>query len=232
MLELFDVSWGAAFGFGFLSFFSPCILPLIPVYIMYLTGISVESELEEKRIFALKRTLGFVLGFTIIFMIMGTSASFIGKLFVKNKLIFSRISGVLIIVFGLNMLGILNLKFLNMEKRMKSPRKITNWFSSVVMGMAFAAGWTPCFGPVLAAILVYAGNSDTVLKGSLLLLVYSIGMAIPFLLTSLFIGTFSKFLERGEKWMKYIPKIGGLIMIIFGLLIFFNKMSFISNLLI
>ena len=232
MLELFDVSWGAAFGFGFLSFFSPCILPLIPVYIMYLTGISVESELEEKRIFALKRTLGFVLGFTIIFMIMGTSASFIGKLFVKNKLIFSRISGVLIIVFGLNMLGILNLKFLNMEKRMKSPKKITNWFSSVVMGMAFAAGWTPCFGPVLAAILVYAGNSDTVLKGSLLLLVYSIGMAIPFLLTSLFIGTFSKFLERGEKWMKYIPKIGGLIMIIFGLLIFFNKMSFISNLLI
>ncbi len=232
MIELFDVSWGAAFGFGFLSFFSPCILPLIPVYIMYITGISVESELEEKRIFALKRTLGFVLGFTIIFMIMGTSASFIGKVFVRNKLIFSRVSGILIFLFGLNMTGILKLKFLNMEKRMKAPKKITNWFSSVLMGMAFAAGWTPCFGPVLAAILVYAGNADTVLKGSLLLLVYSIGMAIPFLLTSVFIGTFTKFLEKGERWMKYIPTIGGIIMIVFGLLIFFNKMNYISNLLL
>lgn len=213
-------------------FFSPCILPLIPVYIMYITGISVESELEEKRIFALKRTLGFVLGFTIIFMIMGTSASFIGRLFVRNKLIFSRISGILIIVFGLNMTGILKLKFLNMEKRMKAPKKITNWFSSVLMGMAFAAGWTPCFGPVLAGILVYAGNADTIYKGSLLLLVYSIGMAIPFILTSLFIGTFTKFLEKGQKWMQYVPKIGGVIMIVFGLLIFFNKMNYISNLLL
>lgn len=232
MIELFDVSFGAAFGFGFLSFFSPCILPLIPVYIMYITGISVESELEEKRIFALKRTLGFVLGFTIIFMIMGTSASFLGKVFVRNKVIFSRVSGILIIIFGLNMTGILKIGFLNMEKRMKAPKKISSWFSSVLMGMAFAAGWTPCFGPVLAAILVFAGNSDTILKGSLLLLVYSIGMAIPFLLTSLFIGTFSKFLEKGEKWMKYIPKIGGVIMIIFGLLIFFGKMDYISRLLL
>lgn len=232
MIELFDVSWGAAFGFGFLSFFSPCILPLIPVYIMYITGISVESELEQKRIFALKRTLGFVIGFTIIFMIMGTSASLIGKVFVRNKVVFSRISGILILVFGLNMTGILNIGFLNMEKRMKAPKKITSWFSSVLMGMAFAAGWTPCFGPVLAAILVYAGSSDTVLKGSLLLLVYSIGMAIPFLLTSLFIGTFSKFLEKGQRWMKYIPMIGGIIMIIFGLLVFFDKMDYISRLLI
>lgn len=232
MIELFDVSWGAAFGFGFLSFFSPCILPLIPVYIMYITGISVESELEQKRIFALKRTLGFVIGFTIIFMIMGTSASLIGKVFVRNKVVFSRISGILILVFGLNMTGILNIGFLNMEKRMKAPKKITSWFSSVLMGMAFAAGWTPCFGPVLAAILVYAGSSDTVLKGSLLLLVYSIGIAIPFLLTSLFIGTFSKFLEKGQRWMKYIPMIGGIIMIIFGLLVFFDKMDYISRLLI
>lgn len=232
MIELFDVSWGAAFGFGFLSFFSPCILPLIPVYIMYLTGISVESELKEKRIFAFKRTLGFVIGFAIIFMVMGTSASFIGKMFARNRSIFSKVSGLLIIFFGLNMAGILNIRFLNMEKKVKAPKKITNWFSSVLMGMAFAAGWTPCFGPVLAAILVYAGNSDTILKGSLLLLVYSIGMAIPFLLTSFFIGTFSKFLERGQKWMKYIPKIGGFIMIVFGLLIFFDKMSYISNLLI
>ncbi len=232
MIELFDVSWGAAFGFGVLSFFSPCILPLIPVYIMYITGISVESELEEKRAFAFKRTLGFVLGFTIIFMIMGTSASFIGRVFARNKILFSRISGLIIILFGLNMTGILNFKFLNMEKRMKSPKNMTSWFSSILMGMAFAAGWTPCFGPVLAAILVLAGNSDTLFKGTLLLFIYSMGMAIPFLLTSLFVGRFSKFLERGEKWIKYIPVFGGVIMIIFGLLVFFNKMIYISNLLL
>lgn len=232
MIELFDVPIHMAFGFGFLSFFSPCILPLIPVYIMYMTGVSMESELEERRALALKRTLAFVLGFTIIFMIMGTSASLIGKVFARNKGIFSKISGLLIIIFGLHMTGILKLSFLNVEKKMKAPKKVTNWFSSTLMGMAFAAGWTPCFGPVLASILVFAGNSDTVLKGSFLLLIYSIGMAIPFILTALFIGTFTKIMNKGEKFIKYIPIIGGIIMIIFGLLVFFNKMTYISGLLL
>lgn len=231
MLELFDVSLPMAFGFGFLSFFSPCILPMIPVYIMYITGVSMESELEERRVLALKRTFAFVLGFTIVFMIMGTSASLIGRIFIRNKGIFSKISGVLIIFFGLNMAGILKLNFLNIEKKMKAPKKITNSFSSTLMGMAFAAGWTPCFGPVLASILVFAGNSDTVLKGSFLLLIYSIGMAIPFILTALFIATFTKLMNKGERFMKYVPTIGGWLMIIFGLLVFFDKMRYISGLL-
>ncbi len=231
MLELFDVSLPMAFGFGFLSFFSPCILPMIPVYIMYITGVSMESELEERRVLALKRTFAFVLGFTIVFMIMGTSASLIGRIFIRNKGVFSKISGVLIIFFGLNMAGILKLNFLNIEKKMKAPKKITNSFSSTLMGMAFAAGWTPCFGPVLASILVFAGNSDTVLKGSFLLLIYSIGMAIPFILTALFIGIFTKLMNKGERFMKYVPTIGGWLMIIFGLLVFFDKMRYISGLL-
>lgn len=231
MLELFDVSLPMAFGFGFLSFFSPCILPMIPVYIMYITGVSMESELEERRALALKRTFAFVLGFTIVFMIMGTSASLIGRIFIRNKGVFSKISGVLIIFFGLNMAGILKLDFLNIEKKMKAPKKITNSFSSTLMGMAFAAGWTPCFGPVLASILVFAGNSDTVLKGSFLLLIYSIGMAIPFILTALFIGIFTKLMNKGERFMKYVPTIGGWLMIIFGLLVFFDKMRYISGLL-
>lgn len=231
MLELFDVSLPMAFGFGFLSFFSPCILPMIPVYIMYITGVSMESELEERRVLALKRTFAFVLGFTIVFMIMGISASLIGRIFIRNKGVFSKISGVLIIFFGLNMAGILKLNFLNIEKKMKAPKKITNSFSSTLMGMAFAAGWTPCFGPVLASILVFAGNSDTVLKGSFLLLIYSIGMAIPFILTALFIGIFTKLMNKGERFMKYVPTIGGWLMIIFGLLVFFDKMRYISGLL-
>lgn len=231
-MDLGNVSLSIAFGAGFLSFFSPCILPLIPAYIMYITGVSMENELETKRLFALKRTVGFVIGFTIIFIIMGTSASFLGKLFIRNKEMFSKISGILIIVFGLKMMGIINLRFLNMEKRIKAPRKITNWFSSILMGMAFAAGWTPCFGPVLASILVYAGGSATVSKGIYLLLIYSIGMAIPFILTALFINVFSKFITKAEKFIIYIPKISGFIMIIFGTLVFFNKIVNISRLLI
>src|SRR5690554_1378409 len=164
-MDLGNVSLPIAFGAGFLSFFSPCILPLIPVYIMYMAGVNLESELEERRLIALTRTIGFIIGFTIIFMIMGTSASFLGKIFIRNREIFSKISGALIVIFGLNMMGIIKFKFLDMEKKMKAPKKVSNWFSSILMGMAFAAGWTPCFGPVLASILIYAGGAATVSKG-------------------------------------------------------------------
>ncbi|MBZ2174763.1 cytochrome c biogenesis CcdA family protein [Schnuerera sp. xch1] len=226
-----DVSTPIAFGAGFLSFFSPCVLPMIPVYIMYMTGASMESELRKRKITALIRTIGFIIGFTIIFMVMGTSASFLGKIFIRNREIFLRISGILIIIFGLSMMGIFNFKFLSMERKVSIPRQTKNWFSSILMGMAFAAGWTPCFGPVLASILIMAGGTATVSQGVFLLLVYSIGMAIPFILTALFINIFSKFLERTQKVMIYLPKVGGIIMIIFGLLVFFNKVVDISRLL-
>ncbi|WP_353096551.1 cytochrome c biogenesis protein CcdA [Tissierella praeacuta] len=230
-MGLGNVSIPMAFAAGFISFFSPCIFPLIPAYIMYITGANMENELEEKRLFALSRTIGFVLGFTIIFMIMGTSASFLGKLFIRNKELFSKISGVLIILFGLNMMGILKLKFLDIERRAKAPKKITNWFSSILMGMAFAAGWTPCFGPTLGSILIYAGGVGTVSKGVYLLFIYSIGMGIPFILTALFINIFTKFMEKADKFLKYVPIISGLIMVVFGLLVFFNKVINISRLL-
>ncbi|ABW20248.1 cytochrome c biogenesis CcdA family protein [Alkaliphilus oremlandii] len=231
-MNLENVSLSIAFGAGFLSFFSPCILPLVPVYIMYITGISVEEEINQSKLLAFKRTMGFVLGFTIIFMIMGTSAGFLGKIFIRNREIFSKISGILIMIFGFNMMGILNLNILKLEKRLKAPKKMTNWFSSILMGMAFAAGWTPCFGPVLASILVYAGSSATVSKGVYLLLIYSIGMAIPFILTSLFINTFNRFIQKAERFIPYIPKISGFIMIVFGVLVFFNKIVYISRFLL
>jgi cytochrome c-type biogenesis protein len=227
-----SISLPLAFGAGFLSFFSPCILPLIPVYIMYMTGVSLEDELEKRRMLALTRTFGFVIGFTIIFMIMGTSASFIGKVFIRNKQIFAKISGVLIVIFGLNMMGTLKIGFLDMNKRMKAPKKMTNWFSSVLMGMAFAAGWSPCFGPVLGSILIYAGGTDTISKGIYLLLIYSLGMAIPFMLTALFINTFTKLMAKGEKFINYIPKIGGAFMVVFGVLVFFDLVVNISRFLI
>lgn len=231
-MNLGDVSIPIAFGAGFLSFFSPCILPLIPAYIMYMTGVSVENEIEEKRWVALTRTMGFVIGFTIVFMIMGTSASFLGKIFIRNKDVFSKISGIIIIIFGLSMMGVIKLNFLNMERRIKAPKKVTSWFSSILMGMAFAAGWTPCFGPALASILMYAGGADTVLKGVYLLLIYSLGMAIPFILTALFINVFTNLMSKAERFIKYIPMIGGFMMVVFGILIFFNKMMNISRFLL
>lgn len=227
-----DVSLPLAFGAGFLSFFSPCILPMIPGYIMYITGSLSEEDVSRKKIFALNRTLAFVLGFTIVFIIMGSSATILGKIFIRNKTIFARISGLIIIVFGLNMMGIIKLGFLNFNKRLTAPKKVTSWLSSTLMGMAFAAGWTPCFGPVLASILIYAGGSDTVSKGIILLLVYSMGMGLPFILTALFINGFDQFMNKSERLMKFIPIISGAIMIIFGLLVFFNKVVDISRLLL
>ncbi len=226
-----EVSWGVAFAAGFLSFFSACILPLIPAYIMYLTGSTIEEEVNERRLFALTRTLGFVLGFTVIFIIMGVSASFIGQVFVKNRDIFAKISGVLIVGFGLNMLGVFKFGILN-KLNIKAPKKMTNWFSSVLMGMAFAAGWSPCFGPVLGAILIYAGGTETIGQGILLLLIYSLGMAVPFILTSLFINKFIELMNKYEKYLKYVNIVGGVLMIAFGLLVFFDKVVDISRLLL
>lgn len=226
-----DISLPLAFGAGILSFFSPCVLPMIPAYIMYITGVSTEEELDRKKFLAISRTLGFVIGFTIIFMIMGSSATVLGKIFIRNKNIFSKISGGLIILFGLNMLGIIDFKFLNRVKRISTPR-ITSWISPLFMGMAFAAGWTPCFGPVLASILFYASGAGAISEGSFLLFIYSLGMAIPFILTAFFINLFDKFLRKTNKYLKYVNKIGGLILVIFGLLVFFDKVINISNLLL
>ncbi len=230
-MALENVSIPIAFGAGILSFFTPCILPMIPAYIMYMTGSTVESEVNQRRLMALTRTFGFVIGFTVIFIIMGTSASFIGRIFIRNKDLFSKISGILIIIFGLNLIGVMKLRFLNADRKVSAPKRVTSWFSSILMGMAFAAGWTPCFGPVLASILVYASTSTTLSQGVFLLLIYSIGMAIPFILTALFINVFSRFLERAEKIIVYLPKISGLIMVIFGILVFFDKVIHISRLL-
>lgn len=227
-----EVSFFIAFGAGFLSFFSPCILPLIPAYIMYITGTNAEDELRNRKFIALSRTLGFVLGFTIVFMLMGISAGSIGQasIFKSNKDLIIKVSSVIIIIFGLNMLGIFKMNFLNNEKKFKLP-KITNWFSATLMGMAFAAGWTPCFGPILGSIVLYAGTQDTAMKGLYLLLVYSIGLAIPFILTALFINLFDRLLNKANRFIPYISKISGLILILFGMMMFTGYLSRITNIL-
>ncbi|RKD30906.1 cytochrome c biogenesis CcdA family protein [Thermohalobacter berrensis] len=226
-----DISLIMALVAGFLSFFSPCVFPIVPGYVMYITGSTMEEEVQDRKLLTISRALGFVLGFTIIFMIMGISASFIGKLFIKYQREFTKISGLLIIIFGLNMLGVIKLDFLNKQKKIKLP-KVTGWVSSVAIGMAFAAGWTPCVGTVLASILLYAGTTATLSKGAFMLFIYSLGLAIPFILTALIIDRFSKFVTNSEKALKYISKIGGIVIIIMGLLIFTNKINTIAKIFI
>lgn len=226
-----EISTTMAFLAGLLSFFSPCILPLVPAYIMYISGYG-ESDKTPTRSVMLTRTLFFVLGFTTIFMIMGTSASVLGQFFIKYKSVFSKISGLIIILFGLNMLGVLKFSALKKENRMAFPVKINGKSGAYIMGIAFAAGWTPCFGPVLASILIYAGTSDTIGQGVYLLAIYSIGMAIPFMLSAMFMNGFNSLLDRIENGAKWFPRITGLILIVFGLLILFDKVIVISQLFI
>lgn len=222
-----DLTLWVAFAAGAASFLTPCLLPLVPAYLMYISETTDLENRSRKKIMV--RTLGFVIGFTAIFMALGLSASLIGQLMNRYQLVFNLISGALIIMFGVYMLGWINPGFLNREKKTKAPRKITGWFSAVLMGMAFAAGWTPCFGPILGAILVTAGGEATATQGALLLFVYSLGMAVPFLLTAWFIGVADRWIAKSERFVLALRKVGGAILVLFGILIMTGKLIVISQ---
>lgn len=227
-----ETSHLVVFAAGLLSFFSPCILPLIPAYIMYIAGVSAEDEMKFNRKKVIIRTVSFILGFTSIFLIMGASATAVGRIFIRNRELFSKISAFIIIFFGLNLMGIIKVSKLNRVIKLKSPKNVNNIVGAYFMGVAFAAGWTPCFGPVLASILFYASSSVTMSKGISMLAIYSFGMAVPFFLTALFFTKASSLIERTEKYSPIIVKISGVIMLIFGLLIYFDKLIDISRLLL
>lgn len=220
-----DVSIFIAFFAGVISFISPCVLPLVPAYVGYITG----STVNKGRWFVLSRSLGFVLGFSIVFIIMGASASYVGQLFAKYRLLFTKISGILIIIFGLHISGLLKINLLYRQFRISEPKKASNWFGSILMGIAFAAGWTPCVGTVLGSILLYAGASQTLSSGIILLIFYSLGLGIPFILTAIFINKFVDFSPKVNKYLPIISKVSGVIMIIFGILLFFNKVQELSR---
>ncbi|SDK14750.1 cytochrome c biogenesis CcdA family protein [Natronincola ferrireducens] len=213
---------------GMLSFLSPCVLPLVPAYIGFISGsFSQEKQVDKKLV--IFRGFVFVIGFSLVFIIMGATASFIGRLFFRYQNIFNKVSGIFIMFFGLYMLGIVRPSFLSRELRFRSPKNITSSLGSFLMGMAFAAGWSPCVGSVLGAILLYAGTTATVYRGVLLLGVYSLGLGIPFLLTTLLTNEFNKFLNRYDKAVPYISKIGGILLVLLGLLIFLDKMVVFSR---
>lgn len=225
-----DISILLAFSAGLLSFLSPCVLPLIPAYISYLTGSSIEELQKGKtKLFTLYKSFGFVLGFSIIFILIGVSTTSLGKLLITHKDLFRKIGGTLIIIFGLHTTGVFKIKLFYREKRFLCFNKIKGPFSSIIMGMAFAAGWTPCIGPILSSILIYAANMDSIERGILLLVMYSIGLAVPFILTAFAIDGFSKQFKKFSKYLPIISVVSGILMIIMGIMIFTNKLAILSQ---
>ena len=212
-----------ALGAGLLSFLSPCVLPLIPGYISYVSGKSLNELLEEKRVNILPIVL-FTVGFSLIFIAFGGTSSLIGKILLNNSIELRILSGLVIIFFSLQIIGIINLNFLNFEKRFQT-QKSANIFSSVLVGMAFGFGWTPCIGPILGSILALAAVEQTLLKAVMLLLFYSLGLAIPFILSGFLIQKFMLISKNLKRNINIISKPGGFILLGTGILILTNQLQ-------
>ncbi|MEO5340450.1 MAG: cytochrome c biogenesis protein CcdA [Magnetococcus sp. MYC-9] len=217
---------------GLLSFVSPCVLPLVPAYISFMTGVSVTGMRAAQggdlrwRVFL--HSLFFVLGFATIFIALGASATLLSRLLLQNLQLFSQLGGGLIILFGLHYMGLLRMGLLNREARFDLQKKPPGLLGAYLMGLAFAFGWTPCVGPILAAILAVAGSQESVQQGIVLLAVYSAGLGLPFLLAGLAINHFFQFFTRVRSYLRHVEIVSGLLLVGVGLLILlgdFNRLS-------
>ena len=221
MVELF-----IAFGAGLISFLSPCVLPLIPGYISFISGQSLQEILESKKINFLPLVL-FCLGFSTVFIILGASASYLGQTLLQNSDALRVIAGVIIIIFSLQLIGLINISYLNFEKRFEAKRS-QNILFPYLIGLAFGFGWTPCIGPILGSILALASIEDTLSRAIILLGFYSLGLAIPFILSGYLIQKFLIFSKNFKKNINLISKIGGIILLITGILILTNQLQTIG----
>lgn len=227
-----DVTYPVALLYGLLSFFSPCVLPLIPSYFCFITGLSLE-ELTESPKAAIRRkivlsTVAFVVGFSVVFIILGASASFLGGLISQHKGILRIIGGALIILFGLHLSGIVRIPVLQYEKRVNLNKKPLHVLGTFIIGMAFGAGWTPCIGPILGSLLIMAQDSETVGQGVRLLSIYSVGLALPFILLSVFINYLLAFTRRATKVLRYANPVAGVLLVATGVLLVTDKLSLLS----
>ncbi len=229
-----------AFAAGLISFLSPCVLPLVPGYISFISGVSFAEIREkegsmpflsnEKRII-LYSSIFFVVGFSIVFVLLGATATWIGTLISSKISILTKLAGLVIIFFGIYMMGLIRPRFLFKEARFQIKDKRFGYVGALLIGAAFAFGWTPCIGPILAGILTYAGTLEKVNQGVFLLLIYSLGLGIPFLATAIGINQFWRFFNRIKKYMRLLEVTSGAIMVILGFMIFTNKLTLIPGLL-
>ncbi len=229
-----NISYIVAFGAGILTFLSPCLLPLIPSFIAYITGVSFgdlkdaakRSEVRKKTVI---HSLLFIAGFSIIFILLGLTATFIGKALFGYQKVIRIAGGALIVLFGLYLTGLLKLDFLVKERRFNISAKGATYIGSFLIGVTFAAAWTPCAGPILGSILVLAGTKANVVEGAKLLTVYSLGIALPFFLTGLAINSFLGYFERFKKIIGAINVVGGVFLVIVGILVMTNYLTIISE---
>ena len=228
-----NVSLIAAFGAGFLSFISPCVLPLIPGYLSFVSGVSLEEMRDDAAVAARRQvivtSLAFVLGFSLVFIALGASASAIGKFLFRNSTILTKVAGALVIIFGLHTMGVFRLPFLETEKRLQAGSKPKTLLGAVMVGMAFGFGWTPCIGPILSGILTLAGSKETVWEGVVMLAVYSLGLGIPFLLASLTINKFFAVSARLRRHYHAIEVTSGALLVGIGLLLFTDQLTVITR---
>ena len=221
MLELL-----IAFGAGFISFLSPCVLPLIPGYLSFISGQSLEEILEKNKIRLFPLIL-FCFGFSTVFILLGASASFLGQLFLKNSEILRIIAGAIIIIFSLQLVGFINIPLLNLDKRFQA-RKSSNILFPYIIGLAFGFGWTPCIGPILGSILALAAIEETLWKALILLSLYSLGLAIPFIFAGYLTQKFLIISKNFRRNINIFSKIGGIILLITGILILTNQLQSIG----
>jgi cytochrome c-type biogenesis protein len=220
-MSLFFLSFFA----GMISFLSPCVLPLIPGYLSFICGTDLENLQKKSKYFILQKSALFVLGFSFIFILLGASSTFFGSFFLAKSQIFSNIIAVIIIIFGLYLTGIINFNFFNNEFRFYISKYSNNFSFPFVVGMGFAFGWTPCIGPILGSILALASLENSLSQGIFLLLVYSIGLGVPFMLAGYYMGNFLLFSKKARKSIMAIQKISGVVLIITGVLIFTSKLQ-------
>jgi len=229
-----NISLVAAFSAGLLSFVSPCVLPLVPSYISYITGLSIEQLTDATVRSKFKKSiivnaLLFIAGFTAVFVSFGASASFIGQALMIYQDHIRRIGGILIIVLGLYLLGVLNISFLKMEHRFQFRSRPVGYVGSFLIGVAFAAGWTPCVGPVLGTILLYASTTDSMMNGVLLLTSYSLGLGLPLFLTALGVDRFLAYFKQARLYLWAVSTVSGVLLIIVGIMIYANTLTMITS---
>jgi cytochrome c-type biogenesis protein len=222
----------AAFTAGLVSFLSPCVLPLVPGYVSLISGAGVD-ELKSREDALLSKlmlnSVAFILGFSIVFITLGAISTEVGQLLARYKSLLSQIAGVVIIIFGLHLTGAFRINFLLADKRLHGVKGGSTAWGAFVIGFAFAFGWTPCVGPILAVILGFASEQDSVFKGIMLLAIYSMGLAVPFLLAAFLIERFLKFYNRFKFFMHAIEVSSGVLLILLGILLVFGRFTLISN---
>ena len=214
-----------AFLAGFISFLSPCVLPLIPGYISYISGTSFDKLVEKKKNLIVIKTVFFTLGFSFVFIALGSTASFIGNFLLSNSEIFRIVAGIIIIFFSLQLLGIINFKFMNKDIRIFTNKYNHNLAFPLLVGVAFGFGWTPCIGPILGSILTLAAIEENLNKSILLLSFYSLGLAIPFIISGILIDKFLFFSKNFRKYTSTIIKVGGIILLLTGIAILTGQLQ-------